>query len=684
MIVIQISKEVSPFVAVLVEDGASDIQDFLVKEVHTNQQKKQKTNNKVEENLNNSKFTNKVRENLDAWKLLNNKFVFNIISKGIKIFFKDKKSTLSKLSKKVNERYLSNKQKSLILDQIKILLEYGVLSKISYNSKIFPNHLFCVISEHKSTKVRLIFDMKPLNDEIHIKTFKSLKLSSIFSYFLEYDLAVKLDLSKAYLHIPINSKFKKFFTFSFMNVKFKWNNMPFGLSTAPYLFSKVMEAILAYIRSKFDIQIYFYLDDFILLGNEKGKLSKEVSIVVEFFTKLGLTINYEKSILEPCHDIEFLGIKFNLEEKTMSPSTVNINKCIGKSQAIIKSNRISRRQLESLIGSLNFVAPYVDSGKFKLNPIKSTLSDFRRPRDALLKTPKRLKENLMVWKNLENYEPIPIKVFIPEFTMFVDASKVKWGALITSSLIQHHLQGSWSIEDLKYHINIKETLAILYSLAQIPIKFQNSSILIYSDSKTAVSTIQKMGSIHSLKRQKIMEEILKITKLKNVQIQATHLKGLKNCAADNLSRSDHVMPQEISISSRAFQNLCETINLWPQIDLFATPLNKKVEKFASSIPHVSAVTTNAFTIDWSKFQVLYAFPPPNLIYKVLFKWSQEKMGSLILIAPNLPAQNWFIHLHKKSLKTIELKLQEEDLYILTSQGQKFFQPKKFHLTAFIL
>ena len=63
--------------------------------------------------------------------------------------------------------------------------------------------------------------------------------------------------------------------------------------------------------------------------------------------------------------------------------------------------------------------------------------------------------------------------------MCVDASKSGYGILITNLEFQQQIQGEWHKEE-KYHINVKETLAILYELQSLPETFHNSIIQISS------------------------------------------------------------------------------------------------------------------------------------------------------------------------------------------------------------
>ena len=46
--------------------------------------------------------------------------------------------------------------------------------------------------------------------------------------------------------------------------------------------------------------------------------------------------------------------------------------------------------------------------------------------------------------------------------------------------------GSWSVNEVKYHINIKETLAVKFALKSFIKEFSNVSIKIFIDNTTVI------------------------------------------------------------------------------------------------------------------------------------------------------------------------------------------------------
>ena len=123
-----------------------------------------------------------------------------------------------------------------------------------------------------------------------------------------------------------------------------------------------------------------------------------------------------------------------------------------------------------------------------------------------------------------------------------------------------------------------------------------------------------------------------------VSLTAVHIPGIHNTLADKLSRKfiDNV---EWSLSIFIFTRVCRNFGT-PDLDLFASRLNKKLCKYYSWRPDPFCIGVNAFSHSWDHVYG-YAFPPFNLISKVLYKLDNHKSSIVLLIFPYWPSQPWF-------------------------------------------
>ena len=109
-----------------------------------------------------------------------------------------------------------------------------------------------------------------------------------------------------------------------------------------------------------------------------------------------------------------------------------------------------------------------------------------------------------------------------------------------------------------------------------------------------------------------------------------HIPGIQNLKADAHSWAK-ISPAEWELIPRVTHHL---FTHWkrPEIDLFATDKNRKLDLFCARIPLPGVYHVNSLVMNWSCVRG-YAFPPLALIPLVLQKVKQDEMPSVILVAP---------------------------------------------------
>jgi len=83
----------------------------------------------------------------------------------------------------------------------------------------------------------------------------------------------------------------------------------------------------------------------------------------------------------------------------------------------------------------------------------------------------------------------------------------------------------------------------------------------------------------------------------------------------------------------------KTLNFKPEIDLFASRLNKQLPVYCSYRPDPGASFINAFTFPWAN-KKLYRFPPFSCILQVLQKIIQDQ-ATCVVVVPDWPTQAWY-------------------------------------------
>ena len=82
-----------------------------------------------------------------------------------------------------------------------------------------------------------ILNLKHFNCYMHVPSFKMPTIRHVWQLFQHDDYAFSIDLQDAYLHIPIVKHHHHFLQFVWPSVPYQLKVLPFGLATAPWVFT---------------------------------------------------------------------------------------------------------------------------------------------------------------------------------------------------------------------------------------------------------------------------------------------------------------------------------------------------------------------------------------------------------------------------------------------------------------
>ena len=126
-----------------------------------------------------------------------------------------------------------------------------------------------------------------------------------------------IDLKDACFSVPIAKEHRKYLRFQWRDRLYQFCVLPFGLASAPRVFTKVLEPMIVHLRSHGYMSCN-YIDDALLIGKTRSECELNVQTRIDLSNKLGFTINQKKSVFRPSNRVEFLG--FILDSNDMSIS----------------------------------------------------------------------------------------------------------------------------------------------------------------------------------------------------------------------------------------------------------------------------------------------------------------------------------------------------------------------------
>ena len=122
------------------------------------------------------------------------------------------------------------------------------------------------------------------------------------------DWMVKMDLKDAYLQVPIHPDYQHLLAFQWEEKTYRLQCLPFGLSAASRVFTKLLKPVVGFLR-QIGCRLIIYLDDLLMMHQGRAQLEQITQLICQLFESLGLIVNQKKSILTPTQELEFLGFR---------------------------------------------------------------------------------------------------------------------------------------------------------------------------------------------------------------------------------------------------------------------------------------------------------------------------------------------------------------------------------------
>ena len=131
------------------------------------------------------------------------------------------------------------------------------------------------VSIQSSGKKGLIIDLRHINSYVYKQKFKCEDMQTALVVISQGFFLFNFDLKSGYHHVEIFQEHRKYLSFGWefgdgVTRYFSFCVLPFGLSSAPYLFTKLFKPVLKFWRSQ-GIPIVMFLDDG--LGGAANELS---------------------------------------------------------------------------------------------------------------------------------------------------------------------------------------------------------------------------------------------------------------------------------------------------------------------------------------------------------------------------------------------------------------------------
>jgi hypothetical protein len=219
----------------------------------------------------------------EAWEdVPTSPYIRSIVNSGLRITFLELPPRFSG----VKGTPMGGNNRQVILDEVQSLLEKGAIEPVPPNHVRSGFYSTIFVVPKKSGGLRPIINLKPLNRFLRVPSFKMESLQNVIRSIKPLEWLATIDLKDAYFHVAIHQASRKYLRFAVQNKSYQFRALPFGISSAPCVITKVLDPVIAVMRLR-GIHCHPYLDDLLFRATSPEILSQHVQETIQILISVG-------------------------------------------------------------------------------------------------------------------------------------------------------------------------------------------------------------------------------------------------------------------------------------------------------------------------------------------------------------------------------------------------------------
>ena len=318
-------------------------------------------------------------------------------------------------------------------------------------------------------------------------------------------------------------------------------------------------------------------------------------------SEVGLHPQPKKSLLEPSPTTTYLGISWSGSVHTLLPSSKALEKVRTMALEILQLPSLPWKKYQRLLGSINFVAPYIKYGPLHLRLFILTSPNYKVKKSQPPSQP--FPQHLRWWTRTQNLEaPVPMSIPPPNLTVWTRRLENRVGGGIFSGI--HGQRRLVPRREPPPH--------------KLPGMSSRDTISPLTEASTGVSSPGKDGQHcsgvpYQQTRVKQKQDLVSLPARASNTVRTEQIDNPIKAPTrppqhmGRLPLSESPSKNGVSLSPQSFQQLRSL--LYQVIDLFVHPGNAKLPAFGCPFPFPSATVVDALATNWYRWKRIYLFPP---------------------------------------------------------------------------
>ena len=425
------------------------------------------------------------------------------------------------------------------------LVEAGIITKVHTSQWATP-----VVTVFKSSgDIRLCADFSVTLNK-HITPVNSVlpTVDDVISTVGQATVFSKIDLSQAFLQLPIHPDSRHLLVINTPEGLFRYNYLPFGLSASPGIFQSFMCRVLDNIPG-----VIVYQDDLLVLSSDVNSHTETLHKVLTKLREVGLKLNVNKCSFFT-DKVNYLGFIFDATGVRPNPT---------KLRAILDAPVPSNvKQVQSYLGLCNFYSRFIPNFAHCMSPLYALLK-----KDAKFAWAQCHQTAFDKIKNFFTQDNV-LQHFNPKYESSIETDSSSYG--LGAVLLQRPRENApWmpvqfasrSLNDAEknYSQIEREALSVIFGVNKFREFLLGAHFVIFNDHKPLFTLFAKNRSVPHSCSARVQRWALKLSQF---NYDFVYSKGTLNVHSDFLSRLplpesvEHTEPYELIC---AVTSLSETL-----------------------------------------------------------------------------------------------------------------------------
>ncbi|XP_056098696.1 uncharacterized protein K02A2.6-like [Rhinichthys klamathensis goyatoka] len=402
--------------------------------------------------------------------------------------------------------------------ELERLTKQGVIEPVKFSEWAAP--IVPVLKADNS--VRICGDYKlTVNQVSKLEQYPIPKLEDLFEKLSGGKRFSKLDLSHAYQQVVLDETSKPYVTINTHKGLFQVNRLPFGVSSSPAIFQRMMESLVAGIPN-----VAVYLDDILLTGqSDQGHLAT-LNQVLTRLQEAGLRLKRNKCVFME-QEAEFLGHKVDAAGPHPLPHKV---RAIQEAPAPTNVT-----ELRAYLGLLNYYNRFLPHLSTLLSPLhellrKETTWKWKGEQEHAFEESKRLMLSSDVLVHYDSQK---------DLILACDASPYGVGVVLSHRMPNGQerpisfLSRTLTSAELNYSQLDKEGLAVIFGIQRFHKYLYGRRFVICTDHKPLLALFNEMKAVPQMASPRIQRWAVA---LRAYEYEIVYKPGKHHGNADALSR----------------------------------------------------------------------------------------------------------------------------------------------------